>query len=261
MFAVRGMFRNLGLCPEYVRGNVITHDPEVMKLHLEVMRCDNEQRYDEWRENLDALEEKLCLDIEQNRQAVMRERAILDYETGKITKEEVVEKLIEALKLTVSVERCLKLNELYLTVEELNLLYNISGRYAKKKNIYQDLVVKYYETEMRNKAIVNRVDAYEGIISGFANRAGNRGEYELSNAYANEGIKVCLKNRRMRTLARNLYEKCWNKYNIDGKGTLMTDKTEVISALKRAIILSRIIRHKKLEEFFVRKMDKLCAST
>lgn len=256
MFAVRGMFGNLGLCPEYVRGNVITHDPEVMKLHLDVMKYGNERRFEEWEKALNELESRLDMNILQNRQAVEHSRIILDSLTKKITEEETVEKLIKALELTVPVDKCLKAKEWYFTIVEENLLYNISGRYkSKKKNKYQELLVKCYEQDMKNRDVVSRLDLYEMIAGGLINRAGNRGEYELSNTIARETIETCLKNRRMRTLAKNLYEICWNKYNIGGGKELRTSEPEVIESINQCINLSRIIRHKKLEEFLVAKLE------
>ena len=217
------------------------------------MRCDNEQRYVEWRENLDALEEKLCLDIVQNRQAVMRERIMLDYETEVITKEEAVERLIEALELTVSIEKCLKAKEWYWTIEEINLLYNIEELYnTKKKNMYQKLLLKYCSLEFNDSSFINRLDVYETIATALANRLGNDAKYELSNKMGNAVIQQCLRQRRMRTLARGMYSVCWNNLK---SGAVLKNSSYVNVTLNRCILISEILRHKKLVEFFVAKVN------
>lgn len=257
MFAVRGMFGNLGLCPEYVRGNVITHDPEVMKLHLDVMRYDNEKKYDEWRKSLDALEKRLCMDIVQNRQAVMRERVMLDYETKRISKEEAIEKFLEALELTISIDKCMKLKEWYFTMEEVTILHNIAGLHREKnKNKYEALLIKYFEQVINQSGMVSRPDIYEIVVTGFANHLGDKGEYDSSDKIADEVIANCMKMRRMRSIVRNLYIKCWNRYNVDDGNALRTEEPEVHFMMNRCIKLSRIIRHKKLEEFFVAMLKK-----
>ena len=256
MYTVRGLFGNLGLCPEYVRGNVITHDPEVMKLHLDVMRYANERMFDEWEKGLEELESRLCMDIVQNRQAVEHTRVILESLTKKITPEETVERLIEVLELTVPIKNCFKLKEWYFTLEEANILYNIAGRYkGKRKNMYEELLVKYFDQELIRGGIVSRPDMYEVVETAFANHMGDKGEYEASTNVSEKVIKTCLKMRRMRTLPRNLYIKCWNKYNTDGGNALRTEEPEVPFMMKRCILLSKVIRHKKLEEFFVAMLD------
>ena len=256
MFAVRGMFGNLGLCPEYVRGNVITHDPEVMKLHLDVMKYGNERRFEEWEKALNELEARLDRNIPQNRQAVEHSRIILDNLTKKLTDEEAVARLVETLELTVPVDKCLKLKEWYFTIEEMTLLHNIvTLSNQRKKNKYQVLLEKYFEQEFVEKDIVSRVDIYETVANGMVNYTGNKGEYEKSNIIASSVIRICLKNRRIRTVAKNLYEICWNKYNINGGAELNMKEPEVVKTLNRCIALSRLIRHKKLEEFFAAKLD------
>lgn len=256
IYTVRGLFGKLGLCPEYVRGNVITHDPEVLKLHLDVMRYANERMFDEWEKGLAELESRLCMDIVQNRQAVEHSRVILESLTKKITPEETVERLIEVLELTVPIKNCFKLKAWYFTLAEVNLLYNIAGRYkAKQKNVYEELLVKYLEQELYRDEIVSRPDMYEMVLTCLANDMGDRGEYEASTNLSEKVVKTCLKMRRMRTLPRNLYIKCWNQYNIDGTSRLKTNKPQVRKCLKRCISLSKIIRHKKLEEFFAAKLD------
>ena len=97
MYTVRGLFKKLGLCPEYVRGDVITHDPKVMRLYIEVMRCANERRVDEWENALNELESRMNKNILQNQQMLIRERTILEFVTKRISKERAVEKLLEVL--------------------------------------------------------------------------------------------------------------------------------------------------------------------
>ena len=252
MFAVRGMFGNLGLCPEYVRGNVITHDPEVMKLYIDVMKYANERKYDELERGLNELELRLSMDIVQNRQVVEYLRILLDSLTKKLTQEESVERLIEVLELTVPIEKCFKLKEWYFTVEETTILNTIAAMYnGKRKNKYEELLMKYFAQSLSDNGIVSRPDIYEIVATGFANHLGDKGEYDASDKIADEVITNCLKMRRMRSIVRNLYFKCWNKYNVDDGNALRTEAPEVHFMMNRCIKLSRIIRHKKLEEFFV----------
>ena len=255
MYTVRGLFKKLGLCPEYVRGDVITHDPKVMRLYIEVMRCANERRVDEWENALNELESRMNKNILQNQQMLIRERTILEFVTKRISKERAVEKLLEALELTVPIDRCFKLKEWCFTVAEITILYNIANlQRVERKNLYEKLLTNYFNQELCYSGIISRPDIYELVATSFANHLGDKGEYAASDAISNQVIRTCLKMRRVRSVPRNLYIKCWNKYNINDGNSLRTEESEVVSSMNKCIILSQIIRHKKLEEFFVAMM-------
>ena len=254
--AVRGMFRNLNLCPEYARGNVITYDPEAMELRYKVLVYNNQRKYAEWEESLNELETKLSMEIVQNRQMIMRQRILLDSYTKKISQKETIEKLIEVLELTVSINKCYKLSEWYFTKEEINLIYNIALRIGnKRKNIYMNVLRAYCDMDIRERRLMNYVDGREAFLTGIANYLGDIGCYDESNEYCKMLVKQGIRLRRIHCLAQNLYFQCWNKYDLEGTATLSGENPEVAVVLRQCILLSGIMKDNSLKSFFEKKLD------
>ena len=251
MHAVRGMFQNLNLCPEYARGNVITYDAEAMALRNKALQYNNQRRYAEWEESLNELEAKLSMEIVQNRQVIMRQRILLDSYTKKISPKETVEKLIEALELTVSISKCRKLKECYFTIEELNLIYNIALRIGnKKKNDYMKMVKGYCDMDISEGRLGNYVDGREVFLTGIANYLGDIGDYDESNVYGKMLVKQGIGLRRMHCLAKNLYVQCWNKYHTESADALFGDNPEAARILRQCILLSGIMKDDFYKGFF-----------
>ncbi|MBE5887909.1 MAG: hypothetical protein E7283_03630 [Lachnospiraceae bacterium] len=255
MYAVRGMFENLGLCPEYVRARVISTNAETFVLKRQLSKYSNERNVEKWKETLDKLENALCMDIVQNKQAVYRERILLAEHTKEISNMECVERLKDLLELTVRVEMLHKVKELYLTIEEIAILYNLATRIkTNRKNRYLDILRTYCNEKRDNKSIVERMVINEFVITGISSHLGNINKKNESNELSDEMIRISLANRRMRTLARNLYNKCWNQYDINGTESLARENEYVKNTLFRCILLSDMAKDEKLRDAFAKKM-------
>lgn len=252
MYAVRGMFENLGLCPEYVRARVISTNAETFVLKRQLSKYSNSHNVEKWGETIKHLEELLCMDIVQNRQAVEREKILLAEHTNEISATEAVKRLIELLSLTIRVDRLNKVTELYLTVEEMSILHNIASfSEVKEARVYFKILKKYCEKEMKEKRVLRRMSLYEMLIYGMANALGDKGKTQESSQLATQMIRFSLKNRRMHILAQNLYCNCWNKYKV-GDGTKLARKyPEVIETLNQCITISEIMNVEELKEFFL----------
>lgn len=256
MYDLRGLFENSSMYPEFVISRVISSDWEAIKLWGEVIRYNNDRNVKKWGNSLAKLENRLDMNILQNKQLVMRERILMEEWTQEITRQEAVERLIEVAKMTIPVDRLLTLNEWFLTREEITCIYNIAIRIGlHEENKYLEILKAYCKKEIGEERISIRLGVHELLLTGMANYLGNLGEYEESNAMANRAIRLTLENRRMHSLAGNLYNNCWNKYNIDGELALARDNQEVDTTLRRCILLSDISRNVKSKGFFKKKLD------
>lgn len=255
-FDLKGLFEKLGLCPEYVRANVISHDPEAFILRRKIARYSNSRDLEKWAPALDKLESMLNMDIIHNKQAIARSRVLLDEYTQKLSRDIVVERLKEVLEVTMPIEGLLKSKKWYLTVEEISCLHNIAVRIDKnQKNDYFMILNKYCEMTLNNQNVMKRLSVNDLLVTGIASYLGNLGEYVASTELGEQMIKINLASRRMRTLARNLYNTCWNKYNIDGTDRLTRDCEEVKETLSKCILLSEIIDDEKLINIFINKLN------
>ena len=254
MYAVRGMFKNLGLYPEYVRARVISTDPEALELRRAVAKYNNEKDAIKWEKALTELEPKLCMDIVQNEQAVRRNRILLEECKGNVTKFESVEKLKEIIEITLPLQCVTNTLDRYLTIEEISCLHNIAVRIGKtERNIFFEALYEYCYEQLKTRHISKRIGVHDLLITAIASYLGNRGEYRVSTELSVEMIRASLSNRRMLTLARNLYNNCWNRYNINGTDNLARDCEEVDDILSRCILLCDITGDEKLKNIFIDK--------
>lgn len=253
MYEVRRIFAKLGLCPEYVRANVITSDPEVMRLHDEASRYANAHDIEMWKCSLEELEARLTTDIVQNKQILIRHHIALAVRTGEMSKEQSVHEIEKSLRLTMPLEYIEGQTECYLTREEILSVHNMAIKCNSKKwNKYFEILKKFCEQQIEQNSITMRIGVHEILMTTIANHLGTLGKIRESNKYGKYMIKRGLENRRMQALAKNLYHNCWNIYKIGDGERLARDNQDVINCLNRCILLSEIVGDKQLKEFFVR---------
>lgn len=256
MYDLRGLFGKSAMYPEFVISRVISSDWEAIKLYNQVVRYGNDRNVRKWSDSLAKLENRLDMNILQNRQVVMRERIVMEELMQEISRQEAIERLIEVAKMSIPVDRLLTLDEWFLTREEITCIYNIAIRIgAHEDNKYLEILKEYCKREIGEEHISKRLGVHELLLTGMANYLGNLGEYEKSNAMADRAIRLTLENRRMYSLAGNLYNNCWNKYSVDGELPSARDNQEVDRTLRRCILLSDISHNVKSKDFFKKKLD------
>ncbi len=255
MYEVRGLFAKLGLCPEYVRASVITTDPTVVDLHRAVNHSSNSRDAIQRKELLEKLRNCLDLNIPQNKQALQREQLLYELNTKQITKEEFAEKLYNTFTITMPITEWREKEEIYLTQEEIQCLYNfINVNY--KNDIYVKLVKRYCQDEIRANRTSSRIRIGELVSTGIASWLGNQGEYEESKRWGEGTIVLSLRARRMRTLARNLYNTLWCNQLIYKDESLAKAFGEQ-EVLASCFLLSEISKDEPLVRIFETKLNKV----
>ena len=256
MYAVRGMFKNLGLYPEYVRARVISTDPEALELYRTISKYANERNEKEWEIASNTLKIKVNTALIHNKQVIEFERIMFDlYTCKKITPEESVEQIKKVLEYTVPLDAIGSDKEWYLTKQELLCLFNMGvGKGEVATNEYWRLLKEYCNIQIQENSIDERIGTNELIISGLINYLGSIGQYQESSKFVECFLRVSLKKRRMRTLAKCLYHDMWNNNELrsqtDGKRVPLKDNP----ALKRCILLSEITKDKKLKNFLENRL-------
>lgn len=128
MIIVRQLFERLGLCAEYIRSQVITSNYEAMKLaekHTEYM---NNQKLEEWEHCLEQLEQKLCMEIPQNKQFILYSRYHLKLYKEEISTEAFIEGMFEIIGYTITVDAIVTSKERFLSLEEYSAIRAIAMR-------------------------------------------------------------------------------------------------------------------------------------
>lgn len=257
MAIVRELFHRLGLCPEYIRARVVTSDYEVLKLANECAWYSNNYKIKELENCLKELEQRLYLDIPQNRQFLMSGRCSLELKKKEISKTEYVKRMKEVFEYTLPLEYAMKEGEKFLSREEWTYLHNMGMKEAEKKeNPYMQLVKEICERDVINDRLRVHISKYEFLVTGLTSYLGNIGEYEMSNEMSARFIKESLRGRRMGMLAENIYNIFWNYQEILLQTNLQMTENVDSKELKKCILLCNFNKREYLEKFFEEKLVK-----
>lgn len=251
---VRRMFEKMGLCAEYRRARVVTNDMEAMKLSIEVTRNMNNYDFEAWKKNLEALENKLNMDIPHNMQEISRLNAVMKLGLNSIDEEEFYKISKESLEFTLPTIALGKENNFYFTRSEITGLFDLafSGR-GELSNRCLDIIMQEYGDIIYGKEIQSvQLCVYEFVTGELESFLGNIGEFEKSNLISKRMLKECLSNKRIGVLADNLYNMIWNYKKTNQISS--QDDSYIQNMLYKCYVISKIIRRKDRITFFQHKL-------
>ncbi|MDD7025593.1 MAG: hypothetical protein PUI46_00605 [Lachnospiraceae bacterium] len=252
---VRKLFERLGLCAEYTRARVITNDYETLKLADELAWYIINDRLEEWQKGLEELENRLCMEIPQNRQFIMSGYHLLERCIGGLDKEGFRKKMLETLEYTIPPHMVLKAGKKFLSRDEAQYIYNIGMEMeVTEENPY----IKVIEEICEELRIENRITAYftryEFFLTGLCSYLGNIGQYELSNELSTELIKESLIRKRIGLVAANIYNNFWNDQQTES--TQKNSREKGKKQLIQCALLSKIYQTEKYAQFYEKQMDE-----
>lgn len=108
---LKELMNRLNLSAEYCQTELITSDPEALKMMSNLRNCIREQDTGQAERLLWQLRECISLDIPSNRQEWMNCHALIEAYKGTITEEQCLEQLREALACTLPYEIAIKPGE------------------------------------------------------------------------------------------------------------------------------------------------------
>lgn len=216
-----------------------------------------------WEEaDFELLQLEMELDREEalNQQTLLRLRTVIDAGRGRISGEEKLRRLEQALALTVPPEA--KLAEWSLDQGELVLLNNI----ANTKEAMGDLAgatalleAGKRSCESRQNGIAWNQDAYLLILYNLSRYIGQMGQYQEALELIETGLQVSYQAGNGIYLGRFLYKKAWNlEEQCKEKGDWNENKKEACLKLHRqAFSLAYVLKQKKRMEI----IKKHCQET
>ena len=146
MTIAREVLARLGMSGEYQRVDVITSNPEALKLVRDIATYGYNREYEKEQETLEKLEKMISMEEPINRQYVKETRAMIGYKRGEFSKEMVLQRLKEALEETISLENVEKADKLFLTKEERTCLINMARMQGENELLIGILVLLNYLT-------------------------------------------------------------------------------------------------------------------
>ena len=253
---VRELFEKLGLCAEFTRARVITTDFELIQLAENIAIYSNNSDMQKWEETLEILEERLCMDIAHNRQMVKFTRSSLEYSRNDITLDAYFQRMKDALECTIELKNVLESDDCYLTQEEVSCIYNIGVRLHDPNNPFIPVINKICEQYMRDNIVPSKIAEYELLMTGMANYLGTMGQFDESDRVSATVIKSFLQNRRMSSLATNIYNQLWNYQQREKKKLPMASRLDVEKEFNRCVMLANISKQTKRKNFYMLMLDE-----
>lgn len=210
---MRELMQRLGkescFCTPYLK----TTDYSVLELKRDIKRAVSLKDYDAAEQMLERMEKELPLEYATNCQYLIYMNALVDFRRGRITEEEKLELLEEALQITVHSYGTRRFSFEILLPEEIIIACNIAGCYGNMGDIDKALELLEILKEMLNDR--TRQADYPGGVYEMVNRnwirwLGEKGKYADAIHACEEAIRECVEKNMLFTLPSLYYAKAYN---------------------------------------------------
>ena len=212
---LKKVLNRLGLSGQMQWSRLITSDREAIRMAEELADYINDRKFSVASKQLESLKSRIDLDIPQNKQYFLEKQALLEFEQGKVTREEFVKMEKEALECTLRAENLYRKENVYLTEQEITCIRNSwRGMEGKEKRELIDLIFRLYDNYALNNGLSQAISMYEFIAESAVNELGNNGEHVRAEEIDRKVIKASLSCRRIWDVHYNLYDILWNENEI-----------------------------------------------
>ena len=232
---VQQLFERLNLSTELCRTELVTDNQEAIEKYRELRVLNNNRDFGKVQEALNELRQLLQLNISSNRQVLIRKEITNLFNCSKISKDEYIRRMKEALNCTVSYERVASSEELYLTNEEISCIQNITLELEQESEDMKKCISILIRICKKSRYAINYLRMYEYIMATVSSYYGDSKKYMESNMIKRTLIKLLLVNRRIRGLHEAIYGLLWN----DEKQKKVTRKYKA-EQLNRCVLISSL---------------------
>lgn len=204
---LKKLLNRLGLSGQMQWSRLITSDRKVIRMAEELAGYINDRKFSVASKQLESLKSRIDLDIPQNKQYFLEKQALLEFEQGKVTREEFVKMEKEVLECTLRAENLYRKENVYLTEQEITCIRNSwRGMEGKEKRELIDLIFRLYDNYALNNGLSQAISMYEFIAESAVNELGNNGEHVRAEEIDRKVIKASLSCRRIWDVHYNLYD-------------------------------------------------------
>lgn len=212
---VRELFERLHMPGEFCRKDLVTGNPEALRLFSEAKRACNERKYDISDALLKQIRNMISSDILGNLQVLRRLKLANEWNRMRAKKEKIdreyfVEQLKAALEDTIPYEVAVMPGEKYLTQNEISCLHNIMNSIDWNYPEMEQCVTMLYDLYERQRCLEECFDMYGFVMGAVASNLGNIGEYDRSDEIGLKILKYELVYRRIGRIYKEMYSLLWN---------------------------------------------------
>ena len=255
---LKKLLNRLGLSGQMQWSRLITSDREVIRMAEELADYINDRKFSVASKQLESLKSRIDLDIPQNKQYFLEKQALLEFEQGKVTREEFVKMEKEALECTLRAENLYRKENVYLTEREIICISNSwKGMEGKEKRESINLILRLYDNYALNNGLSQAISMYEIVTEAAVNELGNNGEHVRAEEIDRKSIKASLSCRRVWDIHYKIYDILWNEKEIQKKNKEKNRNMEMTDGLMKCISISHYVKQPFYEKIYREKMINL----
>ena len=255
---LKKLLNRLGLSGQMQWSRLITSDREVIRMAEELADYINDRKFSVSSKQLESLKSRIDLDIPQNKQYFLEKQALLEFEQGKVTREEFVKMEKEALECTLCAENLYRKENVYLTEREIICISNSwKGMEGKQKRESINLILRLYDYYALNNGLSQAISVYEIVTEAAVNELGNNGEHVRAEEIDRKSIKASLSCRRVWDIHYKIYDILWNEKEIQKKNKEKNRNMEMTDGLMKCISISHYVKQPFYEKIYREKMINL----
>lgn len=253
---LKKLLNRLGLSGQMQWSRLITSDREVIRMAEELAGYINDRKFSVASKQLESLKSRIDLDIPQNKQYFLEKQALLEFEQGKVTREEFVKMEKEALECTLRAENLYRKENVYLTEREIICISNSwKGMEEKEKRESINLILRLYDNYALNNGLSQAISVYEIVTEAAVNELGNNGEHVRAEEIDRKSIKASLSCRRVWDIHYKIYDILWNEKKLMKKSGKRVSNNRMNTELKRCIIMSHYVKRYFYENVYKEKLS------
>ena len=253
---LKKLLNRLGLSGQMQWSRLITSDREVIRMAEELADYINDRKFSVASKQLESLKSRIDLDIPQNKQYFLEKQALLEFEQGKVTREEFVKMEKEALECTLCAENLYRKENVYLTEREIICISNSwKGMEGKQKRESINLILRLYDYYALNNGLSQAISVYEIVTEAAVNELGNNGEHVRAEEIDRKSIKASLSCRRVWDIHYKIYDILWNEKKLMKKSGKRVSNNRMNTELKRCIIMSHYVKCYFYENVYKEKLS------
>lgn len=255
---LKKLLNRLGLSGQMQWSRLITSDREVIRMAEELADYINDRKFSVASKQLESMKSRIDLDIPQNKQYFLEKQALLEFEQGKVTREEFVKMEKEALECTLCAENLYRKENVYLTEREIICISNSwKGMEGKQKRESINLILRLYDYYALNNGLSQAISVYEIVTEAAVNELGNNGEHVRAEEIDRKSIKASLSCRRVWDIHYKIYDILWNEKEIQKKNKEKKRNMEMTDGLMKCISISHYVKQPFYEKIYREKMINL----
>lgn len=252
---LKKILNRLGLSGQMQWSRLITSDREVIRMAEELADYINDRKFSVASKQLESMKSRIDLDIPQNKQYFLEKQALLEFEQGKVTREEFVKMEKEALECTLRAENLYRKENVYLTEQEIRCIRNSwKGMEEKEKKESVKFLLEFYGKNILRNGFSEAISMYEFVTESAVNELGNMGEHEWAEEIDRRAIRASLQCRRVWDVHYKLYDILWNENEIMKKSGKRVSNDEMNTELKRCIMISHYVKRYFYENVYREKL-------